>query len=49
MNGVAKADIHKQHYSYYLLLGTAGTAFDGEVKAIKLALVHLDARCSLFN
>lgn len=48
-NGVAKAGIHKQHYSPYLSLGTAATAFEGEVKAIKVALVHVDARCSLFN
>ncbi|XP_015911532.2 uncharacterized protein [Parasteatoda tepidariorum] len=48
MDGVAGAGILCEHFSRYLSLGTAKTAFDGEVEAIKVALTHLNARPSLF-
>lgn len=49
MECMVGADIHCQHFSHYLSLGTALAAFDSEAEATKVALVQLDARCSLFN
>ncbi|XP_015920769.2 uncharacterized protein [Parasteatoda tepidariorum] len=49
MDNIAGAGIYCEHFSHYLLLGTAKTAFDGEVEAIKVALTHLNARPSLFD
>ncbi|XP_015926598.1 uncharacterized protein [Parasteatoda tepidariorum] len=49
MDGVTGAGIFCEHFSHYLLLGTAKTAFDGEVEAIKVASTHLNARPSLFD
>ncbi|XP_015915700.2 uncharacterized protein [Parasteatoda tepidariorum] len=49
MDGVAGAGIFCEHFSHYLSLGTAKTAFDGEVEAIKVALTHLNTHPSLFD
>nr|XP_015919702.1 uncharacterized protein LOC107448864 [Parasteatoda tepidariorum] len=49
MDGVAGAGIYWEHFSHYLSLGTAKTAFDGEVEATKVVLTHLNARPSIFD
>ncbi|GFT88278.1 NRF domain-containing protein [Nephila pilipes] len=36
MNGVTGAGVYCEHFYHYLSLGTAKSAFDGEVKAIKV-------------
>ncbi|XP_042896340.1 uncharacterized protein [Parasteatoda tepidariorum] len=49
IDGAAGAGIFCEHFSLSLSLGTAKTAFDSEVEAIKVALTHLNARPSLFD
>nr|XP_015914347.1 uncharacterized protein LOC107444646 [Parasteatoda tepidariorum] len=49
IDDVAGAGIYCEHFSHYLSLGTAKTASDDEVEAIKVALTHLNARPSLFD
>lgn len=49
MDGVAGAGIFYKLFSQYLSLGMAKTTLDGEVETIKVSLVKLDARSSLFN
>ncbi|GFU32705.1 hypothetical protein NPIL_686011 [Nephila pilipes] len=42
MSGVASAGVYCEHFSHYLSLGTAKSTFDGEVKAIKVALIIIN-------
>nr|XP_015922439.1 uncharacterized protein LOC107451003 [Parasteatoda tepidariorum] len=49
IDGVAGAGIYSEYFSHCLSLGTAKTAFDGEVEAIKVALTLSNARPSIFD
>ncbi|GFS82658.1 hypothetical protein NPIL_700701 [Nephila pilipes] len=47
MNGVTGSGVYCEHFSHYISLVTAKSAFDGEVEAIKVALTRLNARSPL--